>query len=93
MNYKKNKVIYISLLSLSLIFALLSLIKRDVSYINYNLFLLIAIFLMIPGFIFKLLHEQNYPPSKKQKFIGWVLAIFLSILAFFSDKLIYMLSF
>ena len=92
MNYKKIKVLYVSLFSLSLLFVSLSFINLEVKVIDYNLFLLIGIFFMIPGFVFKLLHEQKYPPTKKQKIIGWILAIILTPIALYADKLINFIS-
>jgi uncharacterized membrane protein YqaE (UPF0057 family) len=74
MNYKKIKILYTIFLLLPPLILILSRIfgMRDL-YIN--ILLLITVFFMIPGIVFRIVYDQKYPAPAKQKKIGWIIAV------------------
>ncbi|MBC8756742.1 hypothetical protein H2O64_18860 [Kordia sp. YSTF-M3] len=84
MNYKLLKIGYVSLGIIILISCVLGFIFIDevLQKVSVNTLIIISACLCFPMFVLKILHEQKYPPTKKDKIIGAIIAMATLILIF-----------
>ena len=85
MNYKLIKRSYQILVVIGICLSILSIVFVDeiLDTVSANLIVIISASLCVPIFVLKLLHEQEYPPSKNQKIIGVIITV-LGLIAVFS---------
>ena len=94
MDYKKIRILYLSLYSLSLFACLLFFLNVifDMRSAYSNILLLISTLSFIPGIVFQLTYEEKYPTPSKRKKIGWLISGPLFILALYADKILNFIS-
>jgi hypothetical protein len=84
MNYKLLKIGYLTLAAFILLlsFGTIIFIDKVLEVISTQTMIIISACLCLPFFVLKFLHEQKYPPTRRDKIIGIVLACILMILIF-----------
>ena len=84
MNYKLLKIGYLTLGTITLIICTLGMIFIDavLEVIPPNTMIIISACLCFPMFVLKFLHEQKYPPTKKDKIIGAIVVMAMLIFIF-----------
>ncbi|WP_420574917.1 hypothetical protein [Kordia sp.] len=85
MNYKLVKIGYLSLGIIILISSILGIIFIDevLQKVSTNALIVISACLCFPFFMLKILYEQKYPPTRKEKIVGWsIVGIMIAYLLF-----------
>jgi len=84
MNYKLLKIGYLTLGAIILIICALGIIFIDstLGVISPNTMIIISACLCFPMFALKLLHEQKYPPTRRDKIFS-VIIIFAGLIFIF----------
>ena len=90
MDYKKIRILYLSLYSLSLFACLLFFLNVifDMRSAYSNILLLISTLSFIPGIVFQLTYEEKYPTPSKRKKIGWLIAVLALPLGLYGDLIL-----
>lgn len=84
LNYKLIKIAYITLAVIAVLFSFITILLVDKITETFpaNTMMLISAIICLPLFILKIIYDQKYPPSRKNKIIAWFVIIIGFIIIF-----------
>ena len=84
LNYKLIRIAYITLAVIAVLFSFIAILFVDkiTETLPANTMMIISAIICFPLFILKIIYDQKYPPSRKNKIIAWFVIIIGFIIIF-----------